>query len=111
MKVKKVADVPAVEMLPGIFRKTLVYNTDAMVCHFDLRARAVIELHKHPAAQLGYVISGKAEFWYESKENATVVVPGDSYIIPGNVVHGATMIEDTTLIECFSPARPEYENE
>lgn len=111
MKRKTVSGTPAVEMLPGIFRRTMVYNDKAMLCHFDLKRDAVIPLHQHPADQLGFVISGRAEFWYEIQDNATVVVPGDSYIIPGGVVHGARMLEDTILIECFAPARPEYHNE
>lgn len=97
------------KMADGILRRTLVYNKDAMLCVFDMKKGATIDLHSHPAAQLGYVISGKAEFWWESKDNKNVVVPGDTYMIPGTVVHGATMLEDTTIIECFTPSRPEYE--
>ncbi|MHA1680715.1 MAG: cupin domain-containing protein [Promethearchaeota archaeon] len=111
MKVKKISEVAAIEMLPGIFRRTMVYNNEAMVCHFDLKKGAEIPLHDHPASQLGYLISGKAEFYYETRENKIIVHPGDSYIIPGGVTHGAKMIEDCIIIECFAPSRPEYENE
>ncbi|MHA1699144.1 MAG: cupin domain-containing protein [Promethearchaeota archaeon] len=109
MKVIGKDSIQPVKMAPGIFRRTLVYNDDAMLCFFDMKASSVIELHSHPAAQLGYVISGKVEFWYESKDNKRVVVQGDSYIIPGGVMHGAMMLEDTQIIECFSPSRPEYQ--
>nr|MDO8118782.1 cupin domain-containing protein [Candidatus Sigynarchaeota archaeon] len=109
MHVEKKNEIQPVEMVPNIFRRTLVNNDGAMLCHFDMKKGAEINLHSHPAAQLGYVLSGKAEFWYETKENYTIVTPGDSYIIPGGVMHGARMLEDTEIIECFSPSRKEYE--
>ena len=111
IKVKDKHSIEPIEMVPGIFRRTLVYNQDAMLCHFEMKKGAEIDLHSHPAAQLGFVVSGKAEFWYETKENKTTVLPGQSYIIPGKVTHGAIIIEDTEIIECFAPSRPEYENE
>ncbi|MHA1848921.1 MAG: cupin domain-containing protein [Promethearchaeota archaeon] len=103
-------DKKTIEMIPGIFRTTLVYNKDAMLCHFLLKKDAIIELHSHDAAQLGFVIRGKAEFWQGDKSNKTIVNPGDSYIIHGGIIHGARMIEETEIIECFAPSRPEYED-
>ncbi len=110
MQTRRTNDIHPIEMVPGIFRRTLVNNDDAMLCHFEMKKGAVISLHSHPAAQLGYVLSGKAEFWYETADNKTIVQPGDSYIIPGGIMHGATMLADTEIIECFSPSRKEYEH-
>jgi quercetin dioxygenase-like cupin family protein len=111
MKVKSLKDVEPVEQVPGIARKTMCYNDDAQLCHFDMKKGSIIELHSHPASQIGYVIKGKIEFWTETKEEKTIVEPGDSYIFPGGVVHGALLIKDSEVIECFAPTRKEYENE
>jgi quercetin dioxygenase-like cupin family protein len=108
MKAIDTNEIDPKEMLPGIFRRTMVYNDDAMLCHFDMKKGSKIPLHDHPAAQLGYMISGKAEFYYETEDNKTIVTPGMSYMIPGGVPHGAKMLEDSLIIECFTPSRPEY---
>lgn len=34
--------------------------------------------------------------------------PGDSWNIPGNVEHDVEVLEDTVVIEVFSPAREDY---
>jgi len=99
--------VKAVELRPGIFRKTLVYDENMMMCHFHLEKGAELELHSHEAAQIGYVISGKVEFFKE--DGSTVLVSdGSGYYFPSWEKHGSRVLEDTDFIECFSPGRPEY---
>jgi len=34
--------------------------------------------------------------------------PGDSWSIPGDVPHSANVIEDSVIVEVFSPVREEY---
>lgn len=34
--------------------------------------------------------------------------PGDSWCIPADVAHGATVLEDTVAVEVFSPVREDY---
>ena len=40
-------DIEPVEMLNGIFRKTLVYNNNIMLCHFLLQKGAKVPIHSH----------------------------------------------------------------
>ena len=98
---------PTVESLPGIFRTTLAWNEQAMLCHFRMRRGAKVPLHDHPAAQNGYMISGKVRFLNREGE-AFVAVPGTGYCFDPMETHGADVLEDSEVIECFSPARPEY---
>lgn len=102
-----VDDVLPVELRPGIQRKTLVYDEDNMLCHFHLSKGAKLELHSHEAAQLGYVISGKVEFF---KEDGSSFIAGDgaAYLFPSWEKHGTIVHEDTSFVEFFSPSRPEY---
>ncbi|GAH77051.1 unnamed protein product, partial [marine sediment metagenome] len=39
--------VNAVEILPGIYRKTLVYNNTMMLCYFSLDKNSNVPLHSH----------------------------------------------------------------
>ena len=105
--VTKRSDHKPVEMLPGIFRTTLAYNGVLMLCHFSMKKGASIPLHNHKAVQNGYVIKGKVRFF--TKENDSIIVePGSSYVFDSDEYHGSEVLEDTELIECFSPIRPEY---
>ena len=99
-------DVEGIENPPGIIRKTLAYNKDVLLCKFDMKKGAQIPLHSHIHSQIGYVISGKVRFFTEKGE--FTVGPGDSYVFNGNEKHGADILEDSRVIEVFSPRRDEY---
>jgi quercetin dioxygenase-like cupin family protein len=103
----RVGDNPSVEIRPGIFRSTLIYNRDNMLCHFHEKAGAQVDLHIHVAIQSGYVLQGKVKF-FDGEGNERILGPGDGYLFDSNEPHGSVALEETDLIECFTPARPEY---
>ena len=111
MKMKNVRDVKGVENPPGILRKTLAYDDEAMACHFNLSQGAKIPLHAHRAAQIGYVVKGRVKFLAERPEDEFEVRPGDSYVFSAHVKHGADVLEDSEIIEFFTPARDEYKDD
>ena len=43
----------------GVFRTTLSYGAEAMLCHFTARQGATIPLHNHPAVQSGFCIKAR----------------------------------------------------
>ena len=110
MKMKNANEVDGVENPPGILRKTLAYNHEAMLCHFKLDKGSQIPLHSHRASQIGYVVKGKVRFRAEKPEDEFEVAAGDSYVFSEHVKHGADILEDSELIEVFSPMREEYKD-
>ena len=109
VSVAELNEVKAAEMKDGLLvRRTLAYNDEMMLCHFTLHKGLKLELHKHLAVQIGYVIKGKVKF---IKEDGTSIIAtaGTSYVFDSNEVHGIDEVYETTeFIECFSPMRPEY---
>ncbi len=105
-----VEDVESVEMLDGIFRKTLAFNKEVMICHFLLKKDISLPLHNHEASQAGFVLRGKIRFDIEINEKIEnfVAKKGDSYIFNSNQKHGAFILEEAEVIEAFSPYREEY---
>jgi quercetin dioxygenase-like cupin family protein len=100
--------VQAVEMKPGIIRRTLVYNDEMMLCHFTLEQGVTLELHQHVAVQSGYVIKGKLKF-IKGDGTHFIANAGTSYVFDSNEVHGLEEVcEPSEVIECFVPMRPEY---
>lgn len=77
-----------------------------MLCHFSMRAGSRVPQHSHPAAQNGYLISGRIRFIV--REGSFEVGPGDGYLFASQEQHGAEVLEDSEAIECFAPARSEY---
>jgi len=59
--------------------------------------------HAHPHEQLGYVISGKIKMVLGGEE--IVVSAGEQVVVPGNVPHSVLALEDTLLLETFTPLR------
>lgn len=94
------------ELLPGVALRTLVHGDRTLMGEFRIAAGAVIPSHHHPYEQTGYLVSGRMEFDVEGVRR--VAEPGDSWSLPAGVVHGARAVEDTVVIEVFSPVREDY---
>jgi quercetin dioxygenase-like cupin family protein len=101
------SETAAVESPVGIFRTTIAYNEQLMLCHFFLKKGVRIPFHGHPAAQNGYLISGKLRMLWETGREF-IAEPGSGWCFDSNVRHGAEALEDSEAIECFAPTRPEY---
>ena len=107
---RNVGEVPAVEMRPGVYRSTLCYNEETMLCHFRMEKGATIPLHHHLAAQNGYVISGRVRF-FKANGESFVAAGGTGYLFDSDEPHGSEALDDSELVECFNPMRPEYGDE
>lgn len=100
------SDGRAVEMLPGLIRRTLVSDKKLMICRFDLEKGVQIPGHSHPQDQAGYVISGKIRVTVEG--NSCDLGPGDSYSAPSGALHLAVALEACVVVDTFSPPRDDY---
>ncbi len=99
-------NVQTIKVFEGVYRKTLLYNKQLMLCYFTLEKNANIPLHTHKEHQIGYVIKGKLRFITEERE--FIAKEGDSYIFDSNEKHGAVVLEDSEVIDVFNPAREDY---
>ena len=90
----------------GVKLKSLTYGEKTHMCEFVLDAGSAVPEHRHPHEQTGYLVSGKITFLIEGK--AFDAEPGDSWSIPGDILHSANVIEDSVIVEVFSPVREEY---
>ena len=93
-------------MLEGVSIKTLVYGDKSLLTEFRLEKGNRIPLHTHPSEQTGYMVSGFIRLsiggeLFDAK-------PGDSWSIPGGMEHGAEIVEDSRIVEVFSPVRDDY---
>jgi quercetin dioxygenase-like cupin family protein len=102
-------DIGQIEMLPGVHRRTMATTDEAMLCEFYLERDSVVPPHSHKNDQVGYVIMGKVEMTIGNI--VSVCNPGESYAIPGGIVHSARALVDSVVIDAFSPPREDYRTE
>ena len=104
--VVKAANVEPLEMVPGVWRRTLSWGERLMIVHVILEEGAVVPAHRHPHEQVTCVIEGELSMDVEGQ--AHVLRAGDSLLFPSDVEHGATALQRTLVIDTFSPPREEY---
>jgi quercetin dioxygenase-like cupin family protein len=104
--IENVENVEPISMCKGITRRTLSTGHTLMLCLFEWETGAILPEHSHPHEQAGYVISGKVEFTIGGQ--TILFGPGESYVIPSNVVHSGKSYEPTRVLDAFSPIREEY---
>lgn len=100
------ATTPAVEIFPGVYRRTIVWGERAMVCEVTLPKGTVVPPHSHVHEQCGYLVSGRLEFTVGGQ--ARIVEPGGGWAVPSNAVHAVVALENAIAIDVFSPVREEY---
>ncbi len=108
MKRRKFTEARPVEQLPGIMRRTLAYSDHLMLCQYTAPKGSRFPLHNHPAAQIGYVISGRLRFMGATDADTFEAAAGQSYVFEPHEPHGADVLKDATIIEIFTPSREEF---
>ncbi len=100
---------PWVEMQPGIRRQTIAIGPAMMQLQVRLDAGSTLPIHQHPHEQLTYVVHGRLRF---TLADATFELEtGAALMIPGGVPHGVETLEDTLVIDTFSPPREDLLDE
>lgn len=101
----KWADMPQVDMLPGIRRRVL--DGDKMMSvQVTLEKGVVVPEHSHPHEQISHVVSGKVEFTVAGQTK--VMGPGEAVLIPSDALHVATALEESVVVDVFSPPREDF---
>lgn len=95
------------QVAPGVFLRTLQAGQNTHMVAFRLLAGKKIPSHSHPHEQCGYLVSGKIVMARADREPENFG-PGGSWVIPGDVEHGVEVMEDSLVVEVFSPVREDY---
>ena len=61
---------------------------------------------RNPHTQCSYVLSGRFRYTVEGED--AILVPGDSVVVPGGLVHGTECLEAGVLLDIFTPARQDF---
>lgn len=96
------------ELLGGTVRRRFIYGKNAMVAQIWLSKGAQVAEHTHEAEQITQVFEGLLRLTFRETGEVHDVGPGEVLVIPPNVPHQATAIEDTYESDTFSPRRQDW---
>ncbi len=94
------------QLAEGVELTTLVYGEKTLMSQFKIARGSGVPAHSHPHEQTGTLISGRLRFNVDGEIFDTEA--GDSWCLPGGVEHAAEALEDSVVIEVFSPVREDY---
>jgi quercetin dioxygenase-like cupin family protein len=94
------------ELLPGVRLKSMVHGERTHLTEVRFVKGGRVPEHSHPHEQTGTLVSGSLRFF--GPDGETVVRPGDCWSFASGVPHGAEALEDSVVIEVFSPLREDY---
>ena len=101
----KLAAVPVEAINPKMTRR-MVWGERLMAALIEFKAGAVVPTHQHENEQLTYCLSGTMRFTFPDRE--IMLRGGEVLLIPGNVPHGAEMLEEVVEMDFFSPPRQDW---
>jgi len=101
-------DVPLEDLGGGTARR-FIHGDKLMMAQIEMPAGVVVPKHHHEHEQLTNLVSGKVEFRFgEDLADVRVVSAGEAVVIPSNLPHQVTGLEDARIIELFAPPREDW---
>jgi len=90
----------------GLKRRVLAYNDKLFLVEHEMAKGWVGSVHSHPHEQVVYVVRGHLKVTCQGK--TFDLRTGDSFVVRGGVEHGASSVEDSLVIDVFTPYREDY---
>jgi len=91
---------------PGVKRKVQQDGEHLMLVQVTLEKGSVVPEHQHRHEQITFVVTGHIQATIPGK--VVDLRPGDSIRFPSNVPHRVTAIEETLVMDVFSPPREDF---
>jgi unsaturated pyranuronate lyase len=101
-------DLPR-EKVTDLLDRRLICGERTMLAHVSLKKGCIVPAHSHHNEQLTYVLEGALRFWLgEDGRDEVVVHGGEVLVLPLNVRHKGEALEDTVVVDVFSPPRLDW---
>ena len=90
----------------GLVRRIGACNDKLLLAEHRMEKGWTGARHQHPHEQIVYVVSGKLSVTLGSE--SFTVSAGDSFVVRGGIEHQATALEDSVVVDVFTPCRQDY---
>lgn len=98
-------DINERELVPG-FHARMVHTDNMTFAYWRIEKGATLPEHKHMHEQVATVIEGELELVMDGQPYR--LTPGTVLVIPSDIPHGGTAIEDCYVLDVFHPVREDY---
>jgi quercetin dioxygenase-like cupin family protein len=99
-------DAMAPEELNPLLTRRFISGERITLAKISLKKGCVVPAHNHDNEQLTTVMTGALKFFIAGEE--IIVRAGETLVIPAGLLHGAEAVEDTDVIDVFSPLRDDW---
>ena len=96
----------AEEQLNPHVRRKAIHMKGLTIARLQILKGGAVPEHHHVHEQIATVEKGALKFSMEGKD--IVVGAGQSLAIPSEVPHGVVALEDTVVVDVFSPCREDW---
>ena len=94
------------EQLNARITRKVLHSANLTIARLELLKHATVPEHNHVQEQVATVERGALKFFMEGREQ--IVRSGESLAIPSGVPHAVEALEDTIVVDVFSPAREDW---
>lgn len=105
MQVYRWDDVKKEQMNPLLVRQ-VIHGQTMTIARIHARKGCAVPQHSHHNEQVSMVEKGRMKFVVDGRE--MVLGPGDTLQIPAHATHSVEALEDTIVVDLFSPPREDW---
>jgi quercetin dioxygenase-like cupin family protein len=91
---------------PGLARKVMAYNDKLFLAEHQMARGWSGMVHSHPHDQIVYIVRGHLKVTCQGQTFDARA--GDTFVVRGGIEHGASAVEDSLVIDVFTPCREDY---
>lgn len=106
IRLVEIKDIPVFSPEAGLSRQVLAYTSKLMVVRHLMEKGWNGARHSHPHEQLVYVLRGHIRF--NSGNTSFDARAGSTFVVPGGIEHQASAIEESEVLDVFTPFREDY---
>jgi quercetin dioxygenase-like cupin family protein len=100
------AETKVTNMAEGVVIRVASYGGPLMATEVSFEPGAQAPMHSHPHEQLSYIAKGSCEFTVGNQTK--LIKTGDGVYIPGNVSHSVKAVDETVIVDIFTPQREDF---
>jgi quercetin dioxygenase-like cupin family protein len=94
------------EQLNPFIKRRAIHTAALTIARLNILKDGAVPEHHHVHEQVATVEKGALKFLMEGKE--VILKPGESLAIPSNVPHAVVAMEDSVVVDVFTPSREDW---
>lgn len=94
------------EQMNSRIARKVVHTANMTIARLELQKYATVAQHSHVNEQVTMVERGSLKFFIEGREQ--IVRAGEVLTIPPDAPHGVEALEDSVVLDVFSPPREDW---